>query len=65
VENNLQTGDDVAREVIQFQLNNYFETPIDLTDHLYHPQIPTYGFLLRSAVVKVFPNFQARGWEEY
>jgi hypothetical protein len=58
VGNHLERDDDVVRQAMKYNLNKYFATPIDKDHHPFTPQIPTYGFLLRSAVVQAFPNLQ-------
>ena len=56
--NHLDEADDVVRALIKNALNNYFNAPIDAGHHSPLPQIPRWGFFLRSAVVKAFPNLQ-------
>ncbi|KAE9373294.1 hypothetical protein N431DRAFT_482365 [Stipitochalara longipes BDJ] len=56
--NHLETKDDIARQAFKFQLNQYFKNPLDATLHPYNPQIPVYGFLLRSGVVQAYPNLE-------
>jgi hypothetical protein len=56
--NHLNEANDVVRTAMKAALNSYFSTPIDSNLHPYHPQIPCFGFFLRSAVVKAFPNLQ-------
>jgi hypothetical protein len=51
--NHLERSNDVVRQAMKNSLNKYFN-PSPLPP----PQIPTYGFLLRSAVVQAFPNLQ-------
>jgi hypothetical protein len=58
VGNHLERDDDVVRQAMKFNLNKYFATPIHQDHHPFTPQIPTYGFFLRSAVVQAFPNLQ-------
>jgi hypothetical protein len=58
--NHLSQTDDAVRQALKHALNNYFKTPYK-TDHPplnYFPQIPCFGFLLRSSVVKAFPNLE-------
>lgn len=56
----LDRNDDVVRQALKRNLNRYFQTKYsDIHTPLqYHPQIPCFGFLLRSAVVKAFPNLE-------
>ncbi|KAK1751339.1 hypothetical protein QBC47DRAFT_351441 [Echria macrotheca] len=59
--NHLDRKDDVARQSMKRNLNRYFESKyVDEDGHElnYHPQIPCFGFLMRSAVVKAFPDIQ-------
>lgn len=55
--NHLETKDDIARQAFKYQLNQYFKNPLDAA-HPYNPQIPVYGFLLRSGVVQAYPNLE-------
>ncbi|KAG7294509.1 hypothetical protein NEMBOFW57_004584 [Staphylotrichum longicolle] len=59
--NHLDRADDVVRQALKRNLNRYFETNyVDQagSELNYHPQIPCFGFFLRSAVVKAFPDLQ-------
>jgi hypothetical protein len=56
--NHLETKDDIARQAFKYQLNQYFKNPLDTTSHPFNPQIPVYGFLLRSGVVQAYPNLE-------
>jgi len=61
--NHLNRADDVVRQSFKRNLNRYFETTLHDKKGSplnYHPQIPCFGFLLRSAVVKAFPDLQIR-----
>jgi hypothetical protein len=57
VGNHLESKDDTARQAFKFQLNRYFSNPMD-DAHPFNPQIPIYGFLLRSGVVQAYPNLE-------
>ncbi|KAI1129985.1 hypothetical protein F5Y10DRAFT_290230 [Nemania abortiva] len=59
--NHLDRQDDVVRQALKRNLNRYFESKYHNeqgSELNYHPQIPCFGFLLRSAVVKAFPDLQ-------
>ncbi|KAL8672155.1 MAG: hypothetical protein Q9168_003378 [Polycauliona sp. 1 TL-2023] len=56
VANHLSRDDDEIRQYIKAEMNTYLSTPQVSTGLL--PQVPLYGFFLRSAVVKVFPDLQ-------
>ncbi|KAL8792182.1 MAG: hypothetical protein Q9195_005204 [Heterodermia aff. obscurata] len=58
VANHLASDDDIVRQSIKTVINNYLSSTLGSgpTEHL--PQVPLYGFFLRSAVVKVFPDLQ-------
>ena len=58
VANHMARDDDTVRDAIKVQLNTYFGTPFtDVTGApLHYPQVPKYGFFLRSAVISIFPN---------
>ncbi|USW53091.1 hypothetical protein Slin15195_G064100 [Septoria linicola] len=56
--NHLDQEDDIVRQAFKRQLNRYFETPLGEGNMNYLPQIPTFGFFLRSGVVKAFPNLE-------
>jgi hypothetical protein len=58
VGNHLETKEDVARQAFKNQLNQYFSHPLDDKKHPYNPQIPVYGFLLRSGVIQAYPNLE-------
>ncbi|KAJ5675314.1 uncharacterized protein N7477_005248 [Penicillium maclennaniae] len=57
IANQIDNPDDVVRQAMKNQLNNYFAS-VDKTLLPRPQQIPTYGFFLRSAVVQAFPNLQ-------
>ncbi len=56
------TDEDVVRDEIKSQFNQYLKTPIFVdpldptSKQLHAPQIPIYGFFLRSAVVAAFQD---------
>jgi hypothetical protein len=52
--NHLDKGDDYTRLKIKECYNEYLQTPI----HEANPQIPFFGFVIRSAVIKAFPDLQ-------
>ncbi|KAN0119238.1 hypothetical protein V8E51_001446 [Hyaloscypha variabilis] len=56
--NHLDEADDVVRAVMKNALNDYFKNPVDPVLQPNLPQIPRWGFFLRSAVVNAFPNLQ-------
>ncbi|PIA94308.1 hypothetical protein CB0940_08236 [Cercospora beticola] len=56
--NHLDQEDDTVRQAFKRQLNRYFAAPLGTGNMNYTPQIPTFGFFLRSAVVKTFPNLE-------
>ena len=58
VANHLSSDDDVVRQFIKTEINNYLSTPVGSGATAHLPQVPLYGFFLRSAVVKVFPDLQ-------
>ncbi|KAL9032934.1 MAG: hypothetical protein Q9214_007750, partial [Letrouitia sp. 1 TL-2023] len=58
VANHLSNDDDVIRQFIKVEINRYLSTPIGSGPTAHLPQVPLYGFFLRSAVVKVFPDLQ-------
>jgi hypothetical protein len=61
--NHLDREDDVVRQSFKNRLNDYFNSKYsdshpDHPDLKYHPQNPCFGFFLRSAVVKAFPDLE-------
>jgi len=55
IANHLSRDDDYVRMSLKTRINEYLKTQIDTRlGHL--PQVPTYGFLLRSAIVSTFPD---------
>ncbi|MCJ1309781.1 hypothetical protein MMC25_003442 [Agyrium rufum] len=58
VANHLSQKDDAIRQAIKSRINDYLETPIGVGDLAHPPQVPVYGFYLRSAVIHAFPNLQ-------
>ncbi len=52
--NHLEKDDDFNRRKIKECYNEYLKTPI----HDCNPQIPNFGFVIRSAVIKAFPDLQ-------
>ena len=58
VANHLSSDDDVIRQLVKVEINRYLRTPTGQGSTAHLPQIPLYGFFLRSAVVKVFPDLQ-------
>ena len=58
VANHLSKDDDNIRQFMKVSFNNYLKTPIVTKNSSNLPQVPTYGFFLRSAVVKTFPDLR-------
>lgn len=58
VGNTLERDTDSVRLAMKEALNAYFNTPLDADAHPFRPQIPRYGFLLRSAIIKACPNME-------
>jgi hypothetical protein len=62
VANHLAQDDDVIRNTIKHQFNLYLSSKILVdprdpnSDALHYPQVPIYGFFLRSAVCTIFPS---------
>ena len=56
--NHLDREDDVIRQSLKRNLNRYFSTPYGTGTLNYCPQVPCFGFFLRSAVVTAFPNLE-------
>jgi hypothetical protein len=56
IANHLATDDDSIRAGIKDALNSYFESSLGKDALAHHPQIPIYGFLLRSSVLTIFPD---------
>lgn len=58
--NHLDQQNDVVRQALKHSLNRYFHKSYrpDHSEMDYFPQIPRFGFLLRSLVVKAFPNLE-------
>lgn len=54
--NQLDLDDDPIRAAIKENINAYLST--NLQSEAYRPQIPKYGFLLHSQIVKVYPNLK-------
>lgn len=52
--NHLEQDDDTIRTAIKSAINKYLDTVDPIIG--YKPQIPTFGFLLRSEVVEKFPD---------
>ncbi|KAK2684103.1 hypothetical protein RAB80_002049 [Fusarium oxysporum f. sp. vasinfectum] len=56
VANHLDADDDVVRRQIKTQFNTYLSTPVP--DAGYKPQVPCYGFFIRSKVIKAMPDMK-------
>ncbi|KAH7227157.1 uncharacterized protein BKA55DRAFT_584232 [Fusarium redolens] len=56
VANHLDSDDDVVRRQIKTQFNSYLSTPVP--DAGYKPQVPCYGFFIRSKVIKAMPDMK-------
>lgn len=54
--NHLQNDDDDIRRAIKDNINAYLQTPLEPTGHL--PQIPRFGFFLRSSIVNSYPDLK-------
>ena len=57
VANHLDQGDDRIRRTIKMAINEYLKTPVPPKGS-YTPQVPCYGFVIRSAVMKAFPDLK-------
>jgi hypothetical protein len=58
VANHLSRDDDNIRQEIKQQFNTYLTTVYDKDNLPWFPQVPVYGFFLRSKVVSVFPDLR-------
>lgn len=58
--NHLDSDYDSVREAIKAQMNQYFGNAIHDKSWPYRPQIPTFGFLLRSKIVEKTPDLRVR-----
>ncbi|KAI8631388.1 hypothetical protein F5Y19DRAFT_394874 [Xylariaceae sp. FL1651] len=56
VANHLDKDDDFVRRVIKHNINKYLSTEIQNTGVL--PQVPKYGFMLRSKIIKAMPDLR-------
>jgi len=56
VANHLDKDDDYVRRVIKGAINTYLSTEIEDTG--IKPQVPKYGFLLRSKIIKAMPDLR-------
>ena len=56
VANHLETDDDETRRQIKVVFNQYLGTPVSRAG--YKPQIPSYGFAIRSNLIKVMPDMR-------
>jgi hypothetical protein len=56
VANHLESDDDVTRRRIKQTFNGYLGNPVSRAG--YKPQIPSYGFLIRSKLIKVMPDLR-------
>lgn len=55
--NYLERDDDAIRWGFKTQINTYLDTVLD-ESLSYLPQVPTFGFLLHSAVIAAFPSLK-------
>ncbi|KAF1834717.1 hypothetical protein BDW02DRAFT_325202 [Decorospora gaudefroyi] len=63
VANHLDTDDDVIRREIKKRFNDYLKT--DVPEAGFKPQIPCYGFIIRSKIVKAMPDLRITvKWKE-
>lgn len=56
VANHLDADDDIVRREIKNQFNSYLSTLVP--DAGYKPQVPCYGFFIRSKVIKAMPDMK-------
>ena len=56
VANHLDADDDVVRREIKVIFNNYLRQPVEKTG--IKPQIPSYGFILRSKLIMAMPDLR-------
>jgi hypothetical protein len=56
VANHMADDDDNIRQLIKAEMNNYLQAQLQTNKGSHYPQVPRYGFFLRSAVVTVFPD---------
>ena len=57
VANHLDQGDDQIRRHIKMAINEYLKNPVP-PKNTYSPQVPCYGFVIRSALIKAFPDLK-------
>ncbi|KAM7207810.1 hypothetical protein V8F20_001852 [Naviculisporaceae sp. PSN 640] len=56
VANHLDRDDDILRRDVKERFNDYLQTPVPGTG--IKPQIPSYGFILRSKIIKTMPDLR-------
>ncbi|KAK3329200.1 hypothetical protein B0H66DRAFT_469662, partial [Apodospora peruviana] len=56
VANHLDSDDDILRTDVKARFNKYLRTPVPDTG--IKPQIPGYGFILRSKIIKTMPDLR-------
>lgn len=62
--NHYDRDQDEVRMAIKREMNTYLRTPIDSDKHPFAPQIPSFGFLLRSDLVQAVPNLEVHApWQ--
>jgi hypothetical protein len=58
IANHMSDTDDLLRDSIKRKLNAYLNSNLSSPPTQHYPQVPRYGFYLRSAVVAVFPDLR-------
>ncbi|KAF8253306.1 hypothetical protein K440DRAFT_657294 [Wilcoxina mikolae CBS 423.85] len=56
--NHLSRTDDLVRQELKRRFNLYLKTPFNIGAVTHFPQVPIYGFFLRSKVVSAFPDLR-------
>lgn len=56
--NHFDRQEDTIRLAIKEHINEYLQTPLDAAKHPHPPQIPTFGFLMRSELVEKMPDLE-------
>ncbi|KAK4212057.1 hypothetical protein QBC37DRAFT_466589 [Rhypophila decipiens] len=56
VANHLDRDDDILRTEVKTRFNTYLQTPVPDTG--IKPQIPSYGFILRSKIIETMPDLR-------
>lgn len=58
VANHMSDTDDLLRDSMKRKVNAYLSSSLSSPPTQHYPQVPRYGFYLRSAVVTVFPDLR-------